>query len=277
MSRVIDSSRFPKLSLCSLLFFPYYYNMSHHRRNPVYSLADPGEHCSLELRKKLIHESPFFSSLEHGEVDEVNRLFRDIGFSAHQTILREGEKAEALFIVATGLVKLYGVNGDGGTVLIDILKPGEYFGSVAGFGPDRYEETAIAAMDCCLLKISSENFQHVLNMHPQVAVRTVEVLSRKLGFTHELLRRLGSYPAENRSAWLLLRLSEKLGRPWEGKILINAPVSREELAAMIGITTETASRIVSRFHKEGLIESGRGWIAIKDTEGLKKLTEDEFD
>jgi len=243
----------------------------------VHNRTVPGEHCSLDLRKKLIHDSPFFSNLEHRAIDEVNRLFRDIGYSANQTILREGEKAEALYIVATGLVKLYGVNGDGGTVLIDILKPGEHFGSVAGFGPEEYEETAIAAMDCCLLRISSENFQRVLNMHPQVAVRTVEVLSHRLGFTHELLRRLGSYPAENRSAWLLLRLGEKLGRPWEGKNLINAPVSREELAAMIGITTETASRIVSRFHKEGLIESGRGWIAIKNPEGLKKLTENLSD
>ncbi|ORC38390.1 hypothetical protein B4O97_01135 [Marispirochaeta aestuarii] len=251
--------------------------MSHHHRNPVHSLAGPVEHCSLDLRRKLIRESPFFSNLEPGQIDEINSRFRDVGFSANKTILREGDNADSLFIVATGLVKLYSASGDGGILLIDILKPGEHFGSVAGFGPECYEETAVAAMDCCLLKISSENFHRVLTMHPQVAVRTVEILSHRVRFSHELMRRLGSYSAENRSAWLLLRLGEKLGRPWEGKNLINAPVSREELAAMIGITTETASRIVSRFQKKGLIESGRGWIAIKDPEGLKKLTEDVFD
>ena len=239
-------------------------------------MPSPGEHCSLDLRKKLILESPFFSNLEHRQIDEVNSCFRDIGFSKKQTILREGENADSLFIVTTGLVKLYSSAGDGGMMLIDILKPGEHFGSVAGFGPARYKESAAAAMDCCLLKISSDNFHRVLTLYPQVAVSTVEILSRKVHFSHDLLKRLGAYPAEYRSAWLLLHLGKKLGRPWEGKTLINAPVSREELASMIGITTETASRILSRFQKQGFIESGRGWIAIKDPEGLKNLTEDIF-
>jgi CRP-like cAMP-binding protein len=60
-------------------------------------------------------------------------------------------------------------------------------------------------------------------------------------------------------------------------VLIQMPLSRQDLAAMTGATTETVSRVMSQFRKRGLIRSGRQWIAIADRPGLSAVAERETD
>jgi CRP-like cAMP-binding protein len=57
-------------------------------------------------------------------------------------------------------------------------------------------------------------------------------------------------------------------------VLIEVPLGREDLAAMTGTTTETASRVMSQFQKDGLIETGRQWVALKDHVRLELLTKE---
>jgi CRP-like cAMP-binding protein len=63
---------------------------------------------------------------------------------------------------------------------------------------------------------------------------------------------------------------DKLGEAQEVGLLIQMPLSRDDLAAMTGATTETISRIMSQFQKDGWIESGRQWVAIRDSEALRE-------
>ena len=70
---------------------------------------------------------------------------------------------------------------------------------------------------------------------------------------------------------MLLKLAEKLGEVSNEVVLIQMPLSRVDLAQMTGTTTETASRIVSQFQKEGLVRTGRQWIAITDMTRLEKI------
>jgi CRP-like cAMP-binding protein len=74
---------------------------------------------------------------------------------------------------------------------------------------------------------------------------------------------------ERRLAYTLLKLAEKFGQPKELGLLIQVPLSRDDLAEMAGTTTETASRVMSQFQKDGLIDSGRGWVAVTNRDGLE--------
>lgn len=67
---------------------------------------------------------------------------------------------------------------------------------------------------------------------------------------------------------MLLKLGEKLGEPHDEGLLIQVPLARQDLADMAGTTVESASRVMSQFQKQGLIRSGRQWVAITDLEGL---------
>lgn len=249
----------------------YTANMATRRNIPIILPKIDFESCTIGLREKILAGIPFFESLSAADVRSINLRFVDRGFEPGATIIREGEPADRFFVVALGSVKLFRSTDSGGTILLDILGSGEYFGSLAGYGPDRHEDTATAQSRVCALSIDTTAFRGILAEHPSVALRSLEVLSNRLHLAYEMVRQLGGYPAEARIAYVLLRLADKFGVSWQGNTLVQAPFTREELASMAGTTTETASRIVSRLQRQRIIIAGRGWIAVADKQMLRRL------
>ncbi|HEY5903479.1 MAG TPA: Crp/Fnr family transcriptional regulator, partial [Anaerolineales bacterium] len=158
---------------------------------------------------------------------------------------------------------------------LDILKPGEFFGSLSALGDDVYPETAEAQTQTCVLSIGAEEFRKILESRPGVAIKVLEIVSARLRLAHERLMQLNTLPVEARLASILVVLSGKFGKRRDVGLLIEVPLTREDLAAMTGTTTESASRALSQFQKDGLIRSGRQWIALRDVEGLKTIAERE--
>jgi len=97
----------------------------------------------------------------------------------------------------------------------------------------------------------------------------------RLQIAHEQIRQLSAQPAASRVAAALLALGRKLGEPRDGAVLIEMPLSREDLAAMTGATVETVSRIMSKLRAQGVIRSGRRWVAIADHDRLAALAGEE--
>jgi CRP/FNR family transcriptional regulator len=85
---------------------------------------------------------------------------------------------------------------------------------------------------------------------------------------HDLVEQLSAYPAEQRIAAALLTLADKMGETRGSSVLIQAPLSRQDLAEMTGTTPETASRIMAQFRHSGLVRTGRRWVAILDASRL---------
>lgn len=249
----------------------YPLNVSTRRYNPVSLPNIALDSCTPGLRRRLLHESPLFRDLDSSAIGEVDAHFADYGYSAGDTIVREGTPAGRFFIVALGIVKLFRHTESGESVLLDVLGSGDHFGSPAGFGPDQYTETAIALSTVCALTIDAEEFRSVLERHSAVALRTVEALSGRLGLAHDMVTQLGRSPAKQRISYVLHRLSQKFGTQWEGRFLISAPLGREEIASMAGTTTETCSRVLSELQHAGLITAGRGWVALADARALDDL------
>jgi CRP-like cAMP-binding protein len=107
--------------------------------------------CSLDYRLKIIGRLPFFRHLPPEVIVDINRLFEDRDVAAERAIYYEGDLAEHLYLVAMGKVKLTRHTAQGREVLLDILRGGDYFGSLGMPGGHGYGETAIAQTDCCIL------------------------------------------------------------------------------------------------------------------------------
>lgn len=228
--------------------------------------------CSLEYRLKIIGSLPFFKHLPAEAISQINNLFRDMDVSANERIYFEGDEAQYLYLVAMGKVKLMRNTTSGREVLLDILHGGEYFGSLTIFGGRVHTDTAIAQTDCCILRISASDFEQILSDHPDVTRKVLEAVSQRLTDSQEVVKQLSAYTAEQRIASALMRLAGKLGETRGQGILIQLPFSRQDLAAMTGSTTETVSRVMSRFAEEGWVKSGRKWVTIMDLKQLEKLT-----
>jgi CRP/FNR family transcriptional regulator, nitrogen oxide reductase regulator len=227
--------------------------------------------CSLEYRLKMISRLPFFKHLPADAISRINGLFHDQEVHTDTRVFHEGEAAEQLYLVALGKVKLVRSSLTGREVLLDILHGGEYFGALTAFGGRVYSETAIAQTEGCLLQISSADFESILADYPDVARKALEAVSQRLVESQEIIQQLSTHTVEQRLASALLRLAAKMGETREGDVLIQLPLSRQDLAAMTGSTTETVSRVMSRFADDGLVKSGRRWVTLLDIARLERV------
>jgi CRP-like cAMP-binding protein len=230
--------------------------------------------CSLEYRLKIIGRLPFFRHLPSEAIVEINRLFEDMDVPAEQTIYFEGDPGKHLHLVATGKIKLLRHTTLGRDVLLDILRGGEYFGSLALFGGRGYTDTAVAQTDCCILQISSSNFEKILNQYPDVSLKVLQAVGQRLEESQEIVKQLSVYSADQRIAAALIRLAKKMGEQKAEGMLIQLPFSRQDLAAMTGATVETVSRVMSRFADEGLVTTGRKWVELRDLQGLERIAKE---
>ncbi len=241
------------------------------RKSPLrLDWIDPAA-CTLDYRLKVISRLPFFKSLPAGAITEINGLFHDHSYAAGETIYFEGDAAQYLYLVAMGRVKLVRNTSTGHDVWLDVLHGGEYFGSLESLGMQTYSETAVAHTDGCILQISSHDFDTILGRYPEVTLKVLSAVGQRLQESQEVIKQLSSYTVEQRVASALCRLAGKLGQQGDEGVLIQLPFSRQDLAAMAGTTTETVSRVMSRFADTGLIKTGRKWVAVTDQEGLAAL------
>ncbi len=229
--------------------------------------------CTVEHRLEVLRGLPFFRDLPPERLAEINHQFRSYDVEPGATIYLSGDPAGRLYVVAHGRVKLLRHSASGQDTLLDILTTGEMFGTLAALGDLTYPDTAEAQTFSCVLGIGAQDFQTILERSPDVALRVLGIVARRLQEAHTTISQISATPAEARIAATLVKLAEKLGVADEKGTLIQTRLSRQDIAAMTGTTTETASRVMSQFRRDGLIESGRQWIIVTDLPRLTEIAE----
>ncbi len=244
------------------------------RKSPIHTVTTEPQHCSIDLRLKILARLPFFADLTGEALQAVNRRFVERGYRPGERIYTAGDPAERLYVVAEGKVKLLQHPTGGRDVLLEILSGGDFFGNLATLGIAQYPDTAQAQTTSCVLSIRSDDFHQVLDEHPELALKALKVMAERLNAANQRVLQLSSMPVDRRIAFTLLALGEKLGRKEDMGLLIDAPLSRDDLAEMTGTTPETVSRVMSQLQSAGVIESGRQWVAITDRSALQALAGD---
>lgn len=245
--------------------------MSTRRQVPLsIPIADPHA-CSLDMRIAVCRKVPLFADLDEQQLMQVNRHCKAQHFAAGASIYQEGDVATQIYVVAIGAVKTTRLTADGRESLIDLLTPGDFFGALPALGQQRHADSASTLTEACLLGLDAPEYDDLMREIPQVAMATVKGVAHRLTQSQETIHMLASAPLEQRLAALLLVLADKVGQPWDGATLLDVPLSREDLAAMAGAATESVSRLLSQWQRDGWIDSGRRWIAIVDAGRLAQI------
>lgn len=244
--------------------------MKSRRKSPVNLIMTEPQHCSIDLRLRILGRLPFFAGLTRSALEKVNQRFVEVGYQAGDLVYAVNDPADRLYVVAEGAVKLLQHAADGRNVLLDILTSGEFFGNLAILGVATYPDTAQAHTTACILSIRSDDFQKILDEHPSLALKALAIMGERLGAANQRVFQLSSMPVDQRIAATLLALSKKLGKSQPEGLLIDTPLSRDDLANMTGATPETVSRVMSQFQSAGVIESGRQWVAITNLKNLEE-------
>ncbi len=172
----------------------------------------------------------------------------------NQVLFLEGEKGYSLYILVSGAVQLYKTAPDGREVVIKVVKPGELFAEAILFEQERYPVSAVALRESTVYLLPKVQF-HCLLEQERFRREFITNLFAKLRFLTEQMVQRSSADAEER-LWCFLE--EQFGRVNR----VVSPLSKKAVAAAIGATPETLSRLLLRLKKEGKLRWERRVIEI---------------
>jgi len=229
------------------------------------------------LKKKEQQQNFYSSSLDRlntlvsknsglAELKKIIQERKSRQFKKNQVIYYEGDKGNGLYLIMAGRIKTIKMAEDGRELMTGMYAAEQYLGVHAMLSSEPYSDTATALEDSLLILIPKDQLEPLLNLYPEVAREFIKLLANDIRDKEEQLLQLAYHSVRKRMAETLLRLHKQQSDTAEG-----FKVTREDLAAMAGIATETVSRTLSDFKDEGLIDKKASTIIILDLTRLAKM------
>lgn len=212
----------------------------------------------------VLQKVPLFSQLSAADLQRVVDVARERSYPKNSVILFEDDPGDALFVVASGQVKVVLIGEDGREVILSVLGEGEFFGEMALIDDEPRSAHVIAMEDSGLIVLRREDFQPILVQHPGIALPLLRELSRRLRRVDEKVGSLVLLDVNGRVASLLLELAEEAGGE-----KITRRLTHHTIAQMIGSSRETVSRTMRELIDKGLIDVSRKDIMIRDRAALE--------
>lgn len=209
---------------------------------------------------------PYFSGLGPAELDSVKQFVFERTADSGEMLLLEGEPADAMYFVVSGLVKVFKTSSDGKEQILSFVRPGESFNEVSVFdgGPNLGSARAVGPV--VLYVVRSKDFEAVVRSHPQVSLNVARVLSQQVRRLASLVEDLSFRHVTARVAKILL---EYAGNGAETK----PRLTQQEMAAMAGTAREMIGRSLRTLEDEGAIRLERHRIVIADQKALREKAE----
>ncbi len=189
-------------------------------------------------------------------------------------LLRQGDPADRVYLLAQGRLRLSTITPDGQEVIIRYVAPGEGFGVAAALKDITYPVSIEAVENSLVIGWDRATFAELMERYPRLAMDAMRTLAFRMREMQDRVRELQTERVERRIARALLRLVQQTGRKVETGVLLDLPLTRQDLAEMTGTTLYTVSRVLSQWEQAGLVESGRERVLIRSPHGLVSIAED---
>ena len=226
-------------------------------------------------RTDLLAQSALFAPLSEEDRSEVARRFSPHRYEKDDYLFWEGEPAEWLVLVTEGQVKMIKHSESGRETILATFGPGQIVGEVGVLVGEVYPATAQALEPARTLNLRRDDYIDLVRRYPDLAWALIRELGHRLQGAHETIRSLAVEKVERRVARVVLRMANTAGeRLDDGTVRISVPLSRQDVADMAGTVIETAIRALSKFQKQGLIETRDGHIVLLEAHRLVAIAEE---
>jgi CRP/FNR family transcriptional regulator len=198
---------------------------------------------------------------------------REVSYRKSEVIFST-EESEHVYLIKKGFVKAYKINQDGTRNLILISGPNEILPSYWGlpvYQPGLYHE---AMEDTTVMVIPKEDLARLIDTNLEASRAAFKLSLISLEAYSDRIENLGLATARQRVIYRILFLAKKFGRNLEdGKVLLEIPISYQDIADALNMTRETANREFSKLVKEKLIERKGRQFVIQDMGAFQTLLE----
>ncbi len=209
-----------------------------------------------------LKETDLFRNVSAKGRQQIISYVRERSFAKGETLFIEGRPSDSVWLVKEGRVHLLHHLLEGRVQTTCVMAPGETFCCLPALDKGAYPATAVAATKATVLQIPTRIFHELMGKSPQLLQETLCVFGGRLRQV-EAKGCMIHDPVERRIAQALLTLQKKFGD--------TIPLTRQEIADVVGTTVETVIRTISRFQKEGWIRSTRGNVQLVKPESLSQL------
>ncbi len=226
----------------------------------------------------LLRELELFAGLSPDDIDAIGHATTMTRCSRGDVILSPDDAPERIHILKKGKVRVYRVTPDGKQLTLDIYDRGTILGDMSLLGQDRiqgaYAETLDEAVICT---ITPDELRRLIERYPMIGVNVINHLSRRLREAERELEAMAYQRVGQRLARRLVDLSQRFGVQTVRGTLIQARLTQQELAEMIGTTRETLAHTLTDFRRRGLLETAKHHVVIRDAERLADVAEGDVD
>jgi len=213
-----------------------------------------------------------FKGLPAGDFDELASICQEQKFKRGEIIFHEGDVGLGFYVMISGMVKIFKISMEGKEQILHILKPGEPFAEVALFAGSSYPANAMAIEKSKVVFFPRQAFSDLISRRPSLAMNMLATLSFRLRQFAHMVEAISLKEVPGRlAAYLLLENKES-----KTKGEVHLPITKSQLASLLGTIPETLSRILAKMVKQELIETKGATIVILDDEGLHELAEGEY-
>ena len=222
----------------------------------------------------ILNKIELFHNLPNADLETILAGARESSLKAGSFLFYQDDPADRLFVLKQGRIKLYQLSDNGQQVMMRVMTPGMMIavislveGAVYPVSAEAAEVSQVIYWPQALMLAYTEQF-------PNLALNAMKVMAGHVREFQNRYRELATERVERRLARTVLRLASQVGRKTAEGVLLDLPITRQDLAEMSGTTLFTVSRILSGWEGKGLIHAGRERLVILFPHGLVSIAED---
>jgi CRP-like cAMP-binding protein len=237
-------------------------------------VTTPAQSRSFAEKVGLLSEVALFAGLSEADMQAIGHATTMTHCVRGQQILSPDDPPDRIHIVKKGRVRVYRMTPDGKQLTLDIFEKGTILGDMELLGQDRIPEAYAEAIDeGVICTITPDELRKLVERYPTIGVNVIRHLSRRLQAAERELEAMAYQRVDQRLARKLLDLGQRFGVKTERGTLIEARLTQQELAEMIGTTRETLAHTLGDFRRRGLLDTEHHRVVIRDAERLADVAE----
>lgn len=200
----------------------------------------------------------------------ITDAVKQVSFPDEAVLFHKGESSSSLYALESGVVKICCTSSDGREQIVGISSPGSLLVGLQSINDDCYEYSAVAATPLTACKISHRALLKKAATERHVSMRLVAALNAQLAHSRALMRVMGKKNAAAKIASFILMMVPRSRRR---AARVALPLSRMEIASLIGLSEETVCRQMAQMRREEIIHAPRGRIEVLNWRNLRAVAD----
>jgi len=227
-------------------------------------------HDCLPPKTATLSEMALFAALSEREIQGLAERAVEKRFGPNEMLFWEGEPCAGIFLIVAGSVKIFRTSAGGREVMLSIETAPATVAELPLFDSGPYPASVRAVEPVTALFVNKHDFQQVCRQYPDVALKVLAVVGRRLRHLVGLVEAMTFGSVTQRLARLLLEAAKGAGAE-----SFELPLTQQELASRLGTVREVVSRNLARFRAEGLIRVEGRQVRIVSRAGLEQEAESQ--